>query len=67
MSECKDVCKFHYTNQKGIVVEVIVRTDGEVFWVMEGPRYVGEFQRLDQIEEYFYQNYEMVVDLSKHK
>lgn len=65
MSECKDVCKFSYTNQNGIVVEVIIRTDGEVFWVMEGPRYVGEFEKLTEIEDYFYQSYNIHVDLSE--
>ncbi|UJE34725.1 hypothetical protein vBAbaPP1_114 [Acinetobacter phage vB_AbaM_P1] len=65
MSECKDVCNFSFTNNKNIVVEVIIRTDGEVFWIMEGPRYVGEFEKLKEIEDYFFQNYNMEVDLSK--
>lgn len=67
MTECTDVCNFSFTNQKSIVVEVVVRTDSEVFWVMEGPRYVGEFQELGQIEEYFHQNYGVDIDLSKFK
>lgn len=65
MSECKDVCNFSFTNNKNIVVDVIIRTDGDVFWIMEGPRYVGEFEKLKEIEDYFHQNYEMNVDLSK--
>ncbi|QIW91597.1 hypothetical protein vBAbaMD22_84 [Acinetobacter phage vB_AbaM_D22] len=65
MSECKDVCNFSFTNNKNIVVEVIIRTDGEVFWIMEGPRYIGEFEKLKEIEDYFFQNYNMEVDLSK--
>ncbi|QMP19068.1 hypothetical protein FKOIJHOC_00120 [Acinetobacter phage Ab_121] len=67
MSECKDVCNFSYTNNKNIVVEVILRTDGEAYWIMEGPRYVGEFEDLETIENYFFQNYNIAVDLSKFK
>jgi len=67
MSVCKDVCNFSFTNTKGVVVQVIIRTDDEVYWVMEGPRYVGEFTNLDEVENYFYQNYSVEVDLSKFK
>lgn len=67
MSVCKDVCNFSFTNTKNVVVQVVVRSDDEVYWVMEGPRYVGEFANLDEIENYFYQNYSVDVDLSKFK
>lgn len=67
MSECKDVCNFSFTNTKNVVVQVIVRSDGEVYWVMEGPRYIGEFDSLDEIENYFFSNHTVEVDLSKFK
>lgn len=50
-----------------MVVVVQIRTDEEVYWVMEGPRYIGEFDSLEGIENYFFSNHTVEVDLSAFK
>lgn len=67
MSQCRDVCNFSFTNNENTVVVVQIRTDEEVYWVMEGPRYIGEFNSLDDIENYFFSNHTVEVDLSTFK